>query len=105
MEKERIIVGWDRYRVYELFQTVRCFNCSGFRHIAKECRHNVACPKCAGSHKLSECQSSEVKCINCVTTNENLDMNFNVSHSAWHRDCPVFVRKINTEMKKNEYAK
>jgi hypothetical protein len=105
MNSGRIIVGWDRCRVYEHFQIVRCFKCSGYRHIAKECRHEVACPKCAGAHELSKCESREIKCINCITTNKNLNLNFDVLHSAWHRDCPVFVRKINTEMKKIEYAK
>jgi hypothetical protein len=61
MNNGRIIVGWDRCRVYEHFQIVRCFKCSGYRHIAKECRNKVACPKCAGAHELSKCESREKK--------------------------------------------
>jgi hypothetical protein len=104
IEKGRIVVGWDSCRVYEHFRIARCFKCSGFRHIAKDCRHELACPKCAGPHELKNCKSTEQKCINCMTANKNLGLKLNVSHFAWHRECEVFKRKINSEMKKTEYV-
>jgi hypothetical protein len=47
MLNERIIVGWDRCRVYENVNVTRCYNCAGYMHIAKNCTHGVWDSNCS----------------------------------------------------------
>jgi hypothetical protein len=69
MKREKINIGWDRCRVYEQIQILRCFKCAGFNHKAYDCQNETACAKCAGSHELTQCDSNIEKCVNCMRVN------------------------------------
>jgi hypothetical protein len=105
MKMGKLVVGWDRCRVYENFRVLRCFKCSGYHHTANECKNKYACPKCAQEHEITKCESSEKMCINCVTANQTMNLNFSTAHTSWDRDCPVYQRKINSEVRKINYTK
>jgi ribosomal protein S8 len=100
----RIMVGWDRCRVYEHIHVMRCYKCAGYNHKAVDCRNETVCAKCAGAHELTKCGSSDEKCINCVNVNKKMNLNLNVAHPVWHRNCPVYVRRLNSEMKKIDFS-
>jgi hypothetical protein len=72
LKRMKINIGWDRCRVYEHIHVMRCFKCAGFNHKAADCRNELACAKCAGSHGLTQCDSTQEKCINCMSVNKKI---------------------------------
>jgi hypothetical protein len=103
IDNERLLVGWDSCRVYEHFKILRCFNCSGYHHTAKECKNKRSCPRCSLDHELSECKSELEKCVNCCSANGLLKLSLCTSHASWSRDCPVYKKKLNMSARKVNY--
>ena len=75
--------------------------CQGFNHVAKDCKNEVKCLRCAGSHKSTECPNKNqdnlvVKCTNCKG-----------DHASVSKDCPKFKEqlKIQTEKAKTRQKK
>lgn len=104
MANPKVRIGWDICNVYEAFDLVRCFNCCGYHHIAKNCTEPTKCSKCSGDHKLNECTSILEKCTNCSSAAESLKISIDITHSAMSLDCPVYLRKINLERKRTNYC-
>jgi hypothetical protein len=105
MDNGRLLVGWDSCRVYEHFSVLRCFNCCGYHHTAKECTQAMACPKCAGDHKSMDCTSEKLVCANCVAANKTMNLALCTNHACWSRDCHVYKRKVLSESRKIDYSK
>jgi hypothetical protein len=103
MKHGKIAIGWDRCRVYEYVNVMRCYKCAGFHHKAADCRNQMACPKCAGDHELTKCETNRKCCINCKTMNEKLNLNMDISHSAWNRECPIYARKLKSVISNTNY--
>ena len=66
----------------------QCYKCQGFNHVAKDCKSEQKCVRCAGAHKSTECpdknkKSLKLKCSNCKG-----------DHVASSRDCPKFKDQI-----------
>lgn len=66
LENTTVKLGWTNYKVFNYIDVARCFKCWGYHHKAIKCKKEVACRKCAGQHKESECTTGIKKCINCV---------------------------------------
>lgn len=103
MEKSKLRIGWDVCRVYEAFDVVRCFNCSDYHHLAKNCTSTKRCPRCAGEHTLLDCKSTTECCCNCTAAMTSLKIALDTNHSAWSSDCPVYQRKIRSEQRRTNY--
>jgi hypothetical protein len=103
MANGKLLIGWDSCRVFEHFSVLRCFNCCGYHHTSKECKNKRACPKCSLDHDLKDCNVNEVKCINCVKSNERLGLSLETTHAGWSRDCAVYKRKVLSESRKIKY--
>jgi hypothetical protein len=103
-EREKITIGWDRCRVYEHIQVLRCFKCAGFNHKAAECQNETACAKCAGSHELTKCDSTIEKCVNCMSVNKKFKLNIDVAHPVWSQNCQVYMKKLKNEMSKIDFS-
>jgi hypothetical protein len=89
-----LTVGYSRCKVYDANSVPRCFKCSQLGHFEKNCASTtICCPKCAGEHKLKECDSNEVRCINCETANQRLKTKIDVHHAAFDRNCPQLARR------------
>lgn len=99
----KLRLGWDICRVHEAFDLVRCYNCSGYHHLSKNCTAKKQCPKCAGEHTLIECESSIEKCCNCAEAAKSLNLVLRTDHSALSSDCPVYIRKINSQRRRTNY--
>ena len=71
----------------------QCYQCQGFNHLAKDCKSQVKCMRCAGPHKSSECPEKDKNFFNPKCTNCKGD------HVAASRICPKFKEqyKIQTE--------
>ena len=62
-------------RVYLYFTTsevepfrvpiLQCRKCQRFGHFSKYCTNEAVCLVCAGKHSSAECNSKNIKCINC----------------------------------------
>lgn len=102
LETKKLRIDWDICSVEETFDLMRCYNCSGFYHTAKKCTSKMCCPCCSKEHKLADCPSKAETCINCKLASTNLKMS---SHSAWSRNCLVYLRKINLEKLSVEYGR
>ena len=72
----------------------QCYQCQGFNHIAKDCKSQVKCMRCAKPHKSSECpgkgkDSFKPKCTNC-----------NGEHVAASRECPKYKEQFQKQTEK-----
>lgn len=103
MDAEKVNIRFDRCRVVDSIGITRCYKCNGFSHKASDCTNNTSCPRCAGEHKVSECKAEEVKCINCKTLNEKLNLNLSTNHTTWDKECVVLQRKIRALKQKINY--
>lgn len=103
MEHGKLNIKWDRCYVVEAVQVTRCFNCSGFNHVADKCSRPKVCPKCADEHNINQCNSTVEKCINCINSNINLHLNLETNHAVWSRDCQVYQRKLSFKRQKINY--
>ena len=82
----RIRIRCESYRTTP--PVTQCYKCQGFNHIAKDCKKEQKCVRCAGSHKSTECpdknkKSLKLKCSNC-----------DGDHVASSRECPKFQDQI-----------
>lgn len=101
IDSKTIYLGYDYCRVYDGVEVRRCFNCSGFNHIATQCKSKVVCPKCAGDHCIKDCKTTERKCVNCVNVNK-INNSVSFDHAAWENDvCFVYRQKMDN-FKKHE---
>ncbi|XP_055848292.1 uncharacterized protein LOC129913568 [Episyrphus balteatus] len=94
MNMGKLNIGWDRCRVYQYIRVLKCYNCCGYNHIAKYCNKNKICMKCAGNHDVKDCNSDIYKCANCVSLNEQTNLQLDTHHAASDNNCPVFLRKL-----------
>jgi hypothetical protein len=69
-----------RFYDYQL-QSVRCYRCSRWGHLGRQCKAPPACGHCAKAHATEDCPNPEEKgCVNCKGR----------THKAWEtRSCPV----------------
>lgn len=102
MNEKKIFVGWDRCRVTECVDLLRCYNCSGFQHKSSECKRTKACPRCAENHDLKECKQEKRECANCKFAVHTYHLKLNVDHEAWSPECPTFLRKLNVQRSKKK---
>ena len=50
----RIRVRCESYRTTP--PVTQCYKCQGFNHIAKDCKNDRKCVRCAGAHKSTDCR-------------------------------------------------
>lgn len=105
MDESRLRIGWDICHVFEAFDVIRCFNCSDYHHLSKNCTSKKRCPKCSGEHILSECTSTVESCCNCSDTAKSLRLDLDTNHSAMSSECPVYLRKVNAQRQRTNYTK
>lgn len=93
--KKSLYVGWRRCHIRESFHVIRCYNCSKFGHLSKDCNDPIACPKCAEKHPLKECKAQLFNCINCIDNNKKFNSKFDVNHASFDHDCSCYKKLIN----------
>lgn len=100
LKMEKINVGWKKCRVVNYLNVKRCFNCWGFYHIADNCTRPLACSRCAGDHKSSDCKAKKEKCVNCMYKNKTYNLKINEEHNAMSRQCPILKKALVGEKKR-----
>lgn len=95
MEAEKVIVGWKSCRVVHHVHITRCYNCCGFGHISTQCKNKIACRKCGGEHKSSDCSAqSKPCCINCKVMCDKFKLKLDYDHHAFSYKCGTLMKKI-----------
>lgn len=100
LNAKQISVAWDMCRAYSYVRVIRCYKCLGFNHMAKECKNKIACWKCGGEHKVEDCKSEEMSCINCVDYAKKNNENIDTKHHAFAHNCHCTQQIKNRGMKK-----
>ena len=88
----RIRVRCESYRATP--PVTQCYKCQGFNHIAKDCKNDQKCVRCAGAHKSTDCpdknkETLKIKCSNC-----------HGNHVASFRECQKFKDQIKIQADK-----
>lgn len=99
----KVNIGWEKCKIYECFNVLRCYNCYGFNHKREECSLPKACSKCSGEHDFKDCQEEINKCINCVEAVKKYKIELDVNHSAIDECCPIFKKKLKTAIDNTTY--
>lgn len=99
LEKKLLFVGWSRCRVFDATQIARCYKCSRLWHIEHDCKNDLCCAKCSGPHRLTECDSQVLKCVNCCESNEQQKLSLNTNHAANDPKCETMLRMLKRKMK------
>lgn len=94
VQRGAILYGMNTCRVYEQMDILQCKKCSRFGHIAINCS-NVTCRKCSGPHKHADCDSVELKCVNCEMANKSFNKDLGTNHNAALDRCPMRMERIN----------
>lgn len=102
-EARRVMIGWDSCVVHEAIEVLRCYNCLGFHHTAKDCKSTKACIKCSQNHISKNCDASIETCVNCEKAKKSSNLDINSGHSALSNDCIIYKRKIEEERKRVDY--
>ncbi|XP_011694553.1 PREDICTED: uncharacterized protein LOC105453951 [Wasmannia auropunctata] len=100
LRKDKINIGWRKCLVFDHYSVKRCFKCWGYYHIAKDCKRQETCNKCAGNHKASECRAKKMRCVNCMHKIKTYNLKINDEHDALSRKCPTFIRALEEEKKR-----
>ena len=82
----RMRIRCETYRITP--PVTQCYKCQGFNHVAKDCKSNQKCVRCAGPHKSADCPDRNkgsliLKCSNC-----------DGNHVASSKNCPKFKEQI-----------
>ena len=66
---------------------MRCFRCNGFNHGSKQCKKQLSCPLCSGSHELKNCtlpkDSKDFRCSNCLHLKGTQKFDIQIDHAVW----------------------
>lgn len=102
----KVNIEWQRYKVYEHLNIVRCFKCKGFNHYADHCNDDSSCLKSASSsHQADKCTEDTLKCSNCIKVNARLGMYLDTIHNVMDNTCPVYRRQLENYKTKIQYSK
>lgn len=100
LRREKINIGWRKCLVFNHYSVKRCFKCWGYYHIAKNCKRQETCHKCAGNHGAGDCKAKKMRCVNCMYKSKTYNLKINDEHDALSRKCPTFIRALEEEKKR-----
>lgn len=104
MERGKLICEWDRCRVVDGIDVLRCYKCCAFNHKGADCSaRGITCPRCAGSHSIQQCDSVEYKCANCIRMLKSGRQGICVDHAVWSEQCPVYRRMKDKKKEKIDF--
>nr|CAI5847414.1 unnamed protein product [Callosobruchus analis] len=89
LRRRFLFIGWKASNVSDYVRVKNCYKCCGYGHFSKDCKSELHCPKCAGSHKLKDCTAETVQRINCLNYNRQHNRNIPTDHEATFSSCSV----------------
>lgn len=92
--REKIYVGYQQCKVYDVIDIKPCFKCGRFGHNGKKCENEIVCLQCAGAHDTKTCNNSHNKCTNCLYSNATFKTTYNANHQATDTEnCTILKKK------------
>lgn len=90
VERGRIYIGWNSFKVRDFDVVPRCYGCYGFGHRIKECAvKGRVCRKCGVvGHIQAECKSETTCCRNCKQKGTDH------LHDVMSNTCPEYVKML-----------
>ena len=102
--KNRLFVGHQSCRVFDIINIIPCNKCARFGHSSKKCENQVTCNKCAYAHLPSKCTSTVSKYANYVYSNVKFNTKYNINHSAIDSElCEILKSKIKKYIEMTDY--
>nr|CAI5825636.1 unnamed protein product [Callosobruchus analis] len=89
LRRRFLFIGWKASNVSDYVRVKNGYKCCGYGHFSKDCKSELHCPKCAGSHKLKDCKAETEQCINCLKYNRQHNRNIPTDHEATFSACSV----------------
>lgn len=90
----KVNIGWQRCVLGDYYGVIQCYKCAAFGHFSRDCEGQETCFKCGSNHKTADCESEEMKCVNCSNKVRKLKINLNVNHAAYDRECACYKRVV-----------
>jgi len=100
MREGKVNVGWRKCPIFEHVNVMRCFKCWGYYHMARNCKKDTACYKCAGSHAPDKCVEHTKKCVNCAYRVQKFNLKIDEGHDALSLECPTYQRALREERRR-----
>lgn len=97
LKRGTVKIVFDMCKIVKHFSIMRCYKCLGFYHTAVNCKNKKACSLCAGEHNGDECESQVIKCVNCVSACEKMNLELDVKHHAFSHECHVLNQMLKKE--------
>nr|CAH7755532.1 unnamed protein product [Callosobruchus chinensis] len=104
LQMESLFIGWKRSPVFDHLRIVKCLKCCSFGHLENECKSDLTCPRCTRKHKLKECKSEALQCINCLNHNQTHKKSLPTDHSANFPRCPVYEGYVDNLQQRIDYG-
>ena len=83
-----LYTGYGRSKVRDKYRVFQCYKCQEFGHNADNCKNDQQCAKCGGMHRLKECKSNTMKCVNCQKAGRP-----ETDHWSNSYKCPSYVEE------------
>lgn len=101
---KKISYQFDKLRVYDDYNVLRCFKCCKYGHTSSRCQSKVdICPKCSQHHKLTECKSEVINYTNCAESNDKYKTEYSCDHFATDINCEVYKLRKKKKISMTDY--
>ncbi|VEN36156.1 unnamed protein product, partial [Callosobruchus maculatus] len=87
LQKGFVFIRWKMSPVSDHIRIIKCSKCCSFGHTDKNCKSDLICPKCTRNHKLNDCKSDVLQCINCCNYNKAYKKSLPVDHASTDFNC------------------
>lgn len=94
-----VYTSWEKCFVEDHHYIMRCFKCTGYGHIQKDCKSKkIVCFKCGEDHWGRDCKSTTYKCTQCAelnTKDTKMTNKLAEDHCATDKACPQYQKLLN----------
>ena len=106
---KKLYIGYIRCNFNDYIPVIRCYNCSGFGHVAADCNSQLACSNCSESHEQINCPKLKVECVNCTKHNQKMSSRHNyksvdANHSSTSLHCSLYKKIVEIIKSKINYG-